>query len=291
MIKKILIIDDDKLVARSIDKLLRAKNYEVSLAYNGDEALQLIAKNSFDLIISDIRMPGIDGIETIKRIKEYQDKEASAKSEFMAITGYASDDAPIEGAKLGITNFILKPFESDRFLDAVDNCLNAKIHDVLSSVLSEKEEKKSGISFPNKYFSIEKTVFLEQTNIMGNTYFANYVLWQGEARESLLLSHPNFSEEMQKCQNIRMITHSVYHRFIEETTFGDIVEIRIMAREVKHCSFVLVFQFYNKRKKSFIGEGWQRITFINLQNGNFCIIPFFMRELLLPIQQEESKSK
>jgi CheY-like chemotaxis protein/acyl-CoA thioesterase FadM len=289
MKKKILIIDDDKLVAKSVERLLKVKGYEVTLAHSGSEAIEISSKNSFDLIISDIRMPGMDGIETLKKIKEHQEKSDGPKCEFMAITGYAADDAPAEGAKLGITNFILKPFESTRFLDAVENALNSKTQELAYPVLAENELETSALKFPNKYFSIEKTVFLEQTNIMGNTYFANYVLWQGEARESLLLSHPNVVEEMKKNQHVRMITHSVYHRFIEETTFGDLVEIRVTAREIKHCSFVLVFQVYKKREGSFIGEGWQRITFLDLQKGNFCTIPPFIKELILPIQQEGIK--
>jgi len=287
MDKKILVIDDDILVARSIDKLLKKKNYEVCLAQSGKEALDLVTKNNYDLIISDMRMPEMDGIETIKKIKEYQNNSNGFNSEFMAITGYAADDVPTEGAKLGITNFILKPFESIRFLDAVESCLDIKKEEV--STLSDEVESNVAICFPNKYFSMEKTVYLEQTNIMGNTYFANYVVWQGEARESLLLTHPNFQKEMQACQHIRMITHSVYHRFVEETTFGHVVEIRITSREIKRCSFVLVFQFYNKHTGSFIGEGWQRITFIDLNKGGFCTIPIFMKDLLIPIKEENSK--
>ena len=287
MAKKILVIDDDNLVAKSIDKLLKAKNYEVSLAQSGKEALELIINNDFDLIISDMRLPEMNGIEIIKKIKEYQNKKSKSKSEFMAITGYASDDAPTEGAKLGITNFILKPFESLRFLDAVENCFNVRKQEVPD--IKEEKRLEKLVKFQNKYFSIEKTVFLEQTNLMGNTYFANYVIWQGEAREALLLCHPNFTEEMKSNELTRMITHSVYHRFMQETTFGDIVEIRVATREIKHCSFVLVFEFYNKRTGSFIGEGWQRITFINLKNGSFCTIPIFIKDLILPIQQEVSK--
>lgn len=286
MTKKILVIDDDKLVAKSIDKLLRAKDYDVSLASSGNEALELITQNDFDLIISDIRMPGIDGIETIRRIKEYQDKKNNSKSEFMAITGYAADDAPTEGAKLGITNFILKPFESKKFLEAVENCFEDKRRETTSSIPGEEEKIKTPIKFKNKYFSFEKRVYLEQTNIMGNTYFANYVLWQGEAREAILLTHPNYSEEMQKNQHIRMITHSVYHRFVEETTFGDIVEIRIVTREVKHCSLVIVFRFYNKNTGVFIGEGWQRLAFMNLKDGGLSPIPTFIKELALAIQED-----
>jgi len=287
MTKNILVIDDDRIVARSIDKLLKTRNYGVSIAQSGEEALEIVTKKDFNLIISDMRMPNMGGIETIRRIKEYQNKANSPKSEFMAITGYANDDAPQEGALLGITNFLLKPFESDKFLEIVNNCLEDNQQ---KTTISESEEREEvPIKFPNEYFSIEKVIFLEQTNIMGNTYFANYILWQGEARETLLLSHPDFAVEMKVNAHIRMITHSVYHRFVEETTFGDLIEIRVTSREMKKCSFVLVFKLYNKRTSSFVGEGWQRITFFDQVKGSLCKIPVFIRELVTPIREDLSK--
>lgn len=60
-------------------------------------------------------MPNFNGIETIKKIKENQQQSDSLKSEFMVITGYADDDAPKESALLGITNFVIKPFDSNIF--------------------------------------------------------------------------------------------------------------------------------------------------------------------------------
>lgn len=156
-------------------------------------------------------------------------------------------------------------------------------------LLSKRQEPQEvSLKSPNKYFSIEKTVFLEDTNMMGNTYFANYVAWQGEARETLLLSHPNIAAEMKASQHIRMITHSVYHRFMEETTFGDRVEIRVTCKELKRCSFVLMFRYYNKKTNSFIGEGWQRITFLDQTRKTLCKIPNFVRELVAPIEEDSS---
>ena len=88
-----------------------------------------------------------------------------------------------------------------------------------------------------------------------------------------------------------MITHSLYHRFVQETTFCDIVQIKMTTREIKHCSFVLVFRYYNKRTSSFLGEGWQRLTFADLRTGSLSYIPNFIRDLALAIcEEEETKS-
>lgn len=284
MKSKILLIDDDKDVLKSLDRLLKSAEYTVTAVCDSLKAVEMAKNDTFDLIISDVRMPNLDGLETIKTIKMQQNKIGGHKSDFLVITGYADDDAPREGASLGITNFMIKPFDSDVFLKTVENCLNGVKKD--TPKIEELKSKNAPVQLPGKYFSIEKKILLKETNLMGNTYFANYILWQGEARESGMMAHPNFAEEMQKNQHIRMITHSLYHRFVQETTFGDIVEIRMTAREIKHCSFVLVFRYYNKRTNAFLGDGWQRVTFADSRTGSISIIPNFIRELVTALQED-----
>lgn len=284
MENKILLIDDDKDVLRSLDNLLKKEGYNVTAVDNGLRAIETVKKDIFDLVITDIRMPNLSGIETIKKIIEYQSTIKRAKSEFMVITGYADDDAPKESALLGITNFVIKPFEASIFLETVKNCLEGE---KIELPKAEKiTPKKSLINFPDNCFSIEKTVLLRDTNLMGNTYFANYIMWQGEIREAILMTHPNFAEEMQKNKHIKMITHSLYHRFVQETTFCDIVQIKMTTREIKHCSFILVFRYYNKRSGAFLGEGWQRLTFADLRTGTLTAIPSFIRELAFAIKED-----
>lgn len=284
MPRNILLIDDDKDVLKSLDKLLTREGHKVTAIDDSLKAVDIAKDNNFDLIITDIRMPNLNGIETIKKIILHQKNGNGHKSEFMVITGYADDDAPRESAMLGISNFIIKPFESSSFLDAVKNCL-----DGVKRKLPNIGEPKTRVILsqsPNKYFSIEKKVLLKETNLMGNTYFANYILWQGEARESYILTYPNFAQDMQKNQHIKMITHSLYHRFVQETTFGDIVEIRMTAREIKHCSFVLVFRYHNKGTGIFLGEGWQRVTFADSRTGNISPIPQFIWELVDAVRED-----
>ncbi len=287
MENKILLVDDDLQVLKSLENLLKKQNYRVTAAEDGLKAVEAAKKDAFDLVITDIRMPKMNGIEVIKKIKEYQNQIKSQKSEFMVITGFADDDAPKQGASLGINNFSVKPFEVTAFLNAVKDCLEGKKSDV--SKVEEELSKETPIKLPNKYFSLEKTVFLKSTNLMGNTYFANYILWQGEVREAALMNHPNFAQEMEKNQHIKMITHSLYHRFIQETTFGDIVEIRMTTREIKRCSLVLVFRYYNKRTDTFLGEGWQRITFADLKTGGLTAVPTFIRDLAIAVCEDKNE--
>jgi len=155
---------------------------------------------------------------------------------------------------------------------------------------SNNKNKGASLNFSNRCFSVEKTVFLKDTNLMGNTYFATYIIWQGEVREAILFSHPRCQEELANNKHIKMITHSLHYRFIQETTFGDVVQIKMTAREIKRCSFILVFRLYNKATGVFLGEGWQRLTFADLRTGSLTNIPNFIRELALAIQEDIEQS-
>ncbi|MCM8792838.1 MAG: response regulator [Candidatus Omnitrophica bacterium] len=123
MAKRILIIDDDRLVAESLSKLLKRQGYEVSIAYSGLEAINNITKITkldFDLIISDIKMPDMDGMKTLKRIRESSLRHNKDKVPAIIITGYAGEDEIYRKAgELGIVECIYKPFELDEFIEVI----------------------------------------------------------------------------------------------------------------------------------------------------------------------------
>jgi len=124
MSKKILVIDDDPLVIRSIDKYLKSHGYNIETAQSGKEALEKIKNSDFDLIISDIRMPGMDGIETLKEIRESSLRHNKEKVPAIIITGYAGGDEVYRKAgELGIVECIYKPFELDEFIEVIRKSL------------------------------------------------------------------------------------------------------------------------------------------------------------------------
>jgi len=123
--------------------------------------------------------------------------------------------------------------------------------------------------------------------VEGNTYYDNYVAWHGEAREALLLTHPNVRDFLKSKTPVKMITHSLHQRYIRDTFFGDIVRIEVTSREIKQCSFVMVFRYYNKRTNTLIGEGWQKICFANPITGKICRVPKLILDLIEPIEERE----
>lgn len=124
MTKKILVIDDDLLVVKSIERYLRSRGYTIETAQSGKEALGRIEKLNFDLIISDIRMPEMDGIETLKRIRESGLRYNKESTPAIIITGYAGGDEVYRKAgELGIVECIYKPFELEEFIDVIRKTL------------------------------------------------------------------------------------------------------------------------------------------------------------------------
>jgi CheY-like chemotaxis protein len=124
--KFVLLVDDEPLVTRSLQKLLVQQGIaNVEIAESGDRALEMIrelkiTKNkSFDLIISDIRMPGIDGIETIKRAKDFISRSKGKESPVIFITGYEGEGAVERAKQIGYVDYLYKPLDINHFLTSV----------------------------------------------------------------------------------------------------------------------------------------------------------------------------
>ena len=111
MAKKILVIDDEDLIIRSLAKLLEKTGYEAFIAKTGLDAMVMVEEESFDLIISDIRMPGINGIEAIKGIYNILEKKGEANPPVLFITGYADKECQQAAKALDPIDYIYKPFD------------------------------------------------------------------------------------------------------------------------------------------------------------------------------------
>jgi len=119
MSKRILLIDDEELVVKSVSKLLTKQGFEAIVCRSGEEGIEKIKKDTVDLIICDIRMPSISGIETVKEIRRLLEADGKRKVPEILITGYADDDATKEAEALQVAEYIYKPFDLVEFLDCV----------------------------------------------------------------------------------------------------------------------------------------------------------------------------
>lgn len=120
MAKRILVIDDDPLVLKTITKLLQSREYQVTGCKSGFEALSAFKNTDFDLIVSDIRMADQDGIQTIKKIRDIETAREKPNTPVIMISGYASEEAPVEAIKAGVQDYFLKPFDTEKLIHSID---------------------------------------------------------------------------------------------------------------------------------------------------------------------------
>ena len=120
MKKRILIVDDEESVLNTLKRLFRNKPYEVFSALGGEEGLALLAEQSVDLIISDMRMPGMDGAEFLSYVKEKY-----PMTERILLTGYSDMDAMTKAINVGgIFGYLSKPWDVEQLLALIDSALD-----------------------------------------------------------------------------------------------------------------------------------------------------------------------
>ncbi len=118
MAEKLLIVDDEKNIRESMVRLLRTKGYDTEGAESGAEALQKIRGKSFDLLIMDFRMPGMDGLETFRRAREFNPEIA-----VIMLTGYGTPERENEAMRLGVKKFVRKPITIDQLANVINDVL------------------------------------------------------------------------------------------------------------------------------------------------------------------------
>lgn len=110
----VLVVDDEGAIRYSVTKTLERVGYQVVTASSGEEALEILAGRNFDVVLTDIRMPGISGVDLLARIKEQ-----SPDAIVILMTGYASLGTAVESLRLGAHDYLIKPSTSEDIRDSV----------------------------------------------------------------------------------------------------------------------------------------------------------------------------
>lgn len=131
----ILLVEDDVNVGRGLQMVLKEEGYEVDLAMTGLSALDTFRGNGFNLVVADLRLPDIDGMDVLKRISENR-----PETKMLVITGYPSVSSAVKAVKMGVTDYLRKPFTEDEFKSAVSTALKSRKGDSMEQILAETEE-------------------------------------------------------------------------------------------------------------------------------------------------------
>ncbi len=213
---RILLVDDDSSVRRVLQFKLEKRGYSVETASDGLEALQLLKENPFDLLLSDIRMPKMDGIELLGKAKS-----AQPNIKVVLITAHATVTQAVQAVKLGAFDYITKPFEDDELFVAIDKALqfekleseNRKLRGQLKKVESGKQLLGASKAFRQLTSMIHKVADTDAT-----------ILISGESGTGKELVARSIHNESSRADNdfIAVNCAAIPKELIESELFGHV---------------------------------------------------------------------
>ena len=165
---RILVTDDEESIREFLDIMLRKEGYEITCVEDGKQAADILKKKTFDMVISDLQMPNMTGIELLKHVRE-----SYPELIFMMITAFGTTESAVEAMKMGAYDYITKPFKIDEVRINIANALRSKNLEVENRTLKKELEKE--YSFQNlvgnseamhKIYSLVKRVSDSPTNVL-----------------------------------------------------------------------------------------------------------------------------
>ena len=133
----ILVMEDDLSVAKGLEMVLSEEGYDVNWAGTGELALEAFKQKRYDLLVADLRLPGINGMEVIKQVKEEK-----PETEVIVITGYGTTSTAVEAMKLGVHDFLPKPFTEDQIKASINEALKEHFEKPTEAVIKEAETEE-----------------------------------------------------------------------------------------------------------------------------------------------------
>ena len=136
---RLLIAEDEERLRRLLQMLLSNKGYNLTLAADGTEAWEIYQGGHFDLVITDIRMPNMDGMQLLRKIKEL-----SPQTPIIVITAFGTIESAVEAMREGALDYVTKPFEEAKLQVAIDRALNIGIQAKVLRAIEQQEFQRVG---------------------------------------------------------------------------------------------------------------------------------------------------
>jgi two-component system response regulator PilR (NtrC family) len=167
-VEKILVVDDEQSLREVLSIMLKRTGYAVTSVADGEEAIELLNKDIFDLVITDLRMPKIDGMEVLKAAKS-----ASPETVVLIITAFASADSAVEAMKQGAYDYLTKPFQVDEVQLIIRNALEKRRLTTENILLKREMASQSSFSqlvgqseAMQKVFDVVRKVADSKSNVL-----------------------------------------------------------------------------------------------------------------------------
>lgn len=214
---KLLIVDDEQSVRYSFKKLFNSSNYTFTEASNADEAIASFKKERPNLVILDIEMPGRDGIQVLKELKEL-----SPKTPVIIVTAYGSGDRVIKAMKFGAYEYIEKPFDIPRLMVVIDEALKSSLAEDEAPVLDSFRKKLPAIRSEEVLVG-ESTAIKEVFKLIGRVATSDAsILIVGESgtgKELVAKAIHNYSDRAAR-QFIAINCAAIPENLLESELFG-----------------------------------------------------------------------
>ena len=145
---KILLVDDEVVFTNNMSKLLTNRGYRVTAVNSGDAAIRALDEEDFDVVVLDLKMPGMDGIATLREIKKL-----GLFTETLVLTGHGSIDTALAATKLGAYDFLTKPCEIDELVGKIERAWGQKEYAEREDI---QEKIQKVVESPKAAFSLFK---------------------------------------------------------------------------------------------------------------------------------------
>lgn len=133
----VLLLEDESSVAKGLAMVMREEGYDVDMAETGESALNKLGRGEFDLLVADLRLPDMDGMEVVHRVRERR-----PDTNVVIITGYPSVSSAVEAVKMGVSDYLRKPFTEDEFKAAVKGALKEREKESIEQLLVETQKER-----------------------------------------------------------------------------------------------------------------------------------------------------
>jgi len=207
----ILIVDDESAIQQSLKGVLEDEGYKASVAGTGESCLDLLRKRLFDLVLLDIWLPGIDGLETLQRIRELENAP-----EVIMISGHGTIETAVRATKLGAYDFLEKPLSLDKTLILIKNAIEAK------RLRLENRDLKKQLQFKSVIVgnSIPMKALRQQIALMAPTN-GRVLIYGGSGTGKELVAHAIHAQSLRKEETfVEVNCAAIPEDLIESELFG-----------------------------------------------------------------------